>query len=281
MQLILDDADRGTRAFCNPFAHPKSEGLHPQLSPAMVLFISSSILPIIPSLRVHHPLTRLPHSHLRLPILTTPKMVSAFSVEVKLSIPADVLWRVRASKQFMSFLVSQGALNRMDASLPRTLPASRTAYSRVQTYVPAEVSIPDMIKPIIDDSYIEITDTQTWDDVEKPLEQTFQIQPSFLPNLVKSNGRLSVKPLESDLANNEADGSSCLHTVSGECSVSVPLIGWYAEQAIIDNMRNFYDSYPDHVSNFVNMVVNRWGNGSVDSLRAAVCNMLAEEKTQE
>lgn len=206
-------------------------------------------------------------------------MVSAFCVEVTLPIPADVLWRVRSSRAFMGFLVSQGALNRMDATPARQVPGQRSAYTRVQTYVPADVAIPDIIKPIIDDSYIEITDTQTWDESLRPLEQSFKIRPSALGDIVKSSGRLVVRPIDSPAANKDND-HSCLHTLSGECAVTFPFIGWYAEQAIIDNMRNFYKTYPAHIADFVDMIVKRWGDGSKESLRSAVDAMLAAEKAE-
>lgn len=100
-----------------------------------------------------------------------------------------------------------------------------------------------------------------------------------MPDLVKSNGVLSLEPLRATPGEEALDG--CLHTLAGECSVSVPFIGWYAEQAIIDNMQTFYDNYPPLIADFVTMVVDRWGDGSVRSLRSAVDNMLAEEKVAE
>lgn len=213
-------------------------------------------------------------------------MPSSFHVEVQLPIPADVLWRLRASPPFASFLVSIGALNRMESSPARRVPGHPTLCTRTQTYVPATISIPDIVKPIFDDSVIEICDTQTWDDSSRTMEQRFEIRPSVLADLVKSHGKLVLSPASKiavgdSLEDMEQEQGSCLHVLQGECGVGIPFLGWYVEQAIIANMQTFYGQYPGHIQRFVDMVVKRWGTGDVSSLRMAVDKMLSEEKATE
>ena len=197
-------------------------------------------------------------------------MVSEFSISVHLNIPRDLLWRVRATKTFMQFLVSNGAINRMEATRAQRVAGSDSRMSRIQTYVPAEIRIPDVVKPIFDDSYLEIKDRQTWDE-EVPYEQTFDIKPGIMCEVVKSGGTLTL----------EASGNKdeiCVHTLAGQCRVSIPFLGWYVEQAIIDNMKHFYKGYAKHIDDFVNMVVHKYGDGSVSSLRMAIDRLCADEK---
>lgn len=176
----------------------------------------------------------------------------------------------------------------MDATPARRVAGHRPLFTRVQTYVPATVEIPDIVKPVFDDSYIEITDTQTWDDTT-PLRQSFSIRPGVLADFVKSEGQVVMEALSDGGAVINGEGKDakrgdlrgvdgCLHVLSGECRVSIPFVGWYVEQAIVANMTTFYDAYPKHVKAFVDLVVKRWGDGSVESLRDAVDRMLAEEK---
>lgn len=160
-------------------------------------------------------------------------------------------------------------------------------HTRVQKYVPADIVIPDIVKPVFDDSYIEISDTQTWHKTTPQNGihcQTFEIKPSVMADIVTSSGKLVVKPgcaNDSDAENKPQSSESCVHTLTGECRVAVPFLGWYVEQAIIGNMQTFYKQYPGYIQRFVEMVVNRWGNGHPSSLRRAVDKMLAEEKASE
>lgn len=209
-------------------------------------------------------------------------MPSSFHVESYLPIPADIFWQLRATPPFAEYLVSAGALSRLESTTPRLIPGHPPRYSRVQTYVPATMDIPDIIKPIIDDSYIEVSDTQSWDaNLEDEFRQTFEVRPSILTDLVKTYGQLSIKPPPLQISLAEQSQHSCRHILSGECCVSIPFLGWYAEQAIISNIKTFHESYPKYIQGFVDMVVRRWGDGDPQSLREAVERMLAEEKTAE
>lgn len=114
------------------------------------------------------------------------------------------------------------------------------------------------------------------------MEQRFEIKPSVLADLVKSQGKLVLRPAGKSVAGNKEQGlGRCAHVLQGECSVGIPFLGWYVEQAIIANMQAFYNLYPGYIQHFVDMVVKRWGNGDVHSLRMAVDKMLAEEKAAE
>lgn len=196
-------------------------------------------------------------------------MVSSFSVSVSLNIPHDLLWRVRASKSFMRFLVSNGALNKMDATEAQYVDASETLRTRTQTYVPAEISIPEIVRPLFDDSHIEVRDIQTWDETA-PYVQTFDIKPGIMADIVKSTGRLTLEAYGEK-------GTHCMQTIAGECDVGIPLLGWYVEQAIIANMKSFYKEYGRHVDSFVSMVVQKYGDGTRGSLRKGIDRLCADE----
>lgn len=70
----------------------------------------------------------------------------------------------------------------------------------------------------------------------------------------------------------------CLHALAGECTVSIPFVGYYADPAVVANMRTFYETYPAHIDAFVDMVVNKYGDGTRAPLPAAVDRLVAEEK---
>lgn len=209
-------------------------------------------------------------------------MPSPFHVEVSLPIPADLFWSLRASRQFTSYLVTAGALNRLESSQPRLVAGDPSRYTRVQTYVPATMEIPDIIKPIIDESYIEVCDTQTWDVVAgDELRQSFNIRTSIMADLVKTSGFLFIKAPQPLNTSAEQAHDTCHHVISGECCVSIPILGWYAEQAIISNIKNFYKDYPTFVQGFADMVMRRWGDNNSLTLRDAIERMLVEEKVVE
>lgn len=142
---------------------------------------------------------------------------------------------------------------------------------RRQTYVPGDVIIPEVVKPIIDDSYIEIGDDQTWDN-DVPYVQDSTIRPTVMGDVILTRARLS---LEED----PEDRGGCLHSLAGEVGVSLLFIGYYVEQAIVANMKSFYGNYPGHIDDFVHMVINKYGDGTRESLSKAIDVMLAEEKS--
>ena len=126
---------------------------------------------------------------------------------------------------------------------------------------------------MFDETYIEIKDIQTWDD-DIPYVQQSTIVPGIMADLVQSRAQLTLEQMEGG----EKDGEGCMHKLSGECNVGIPFLGYYVEQAIIANMKEFYAGYARHIDGFVDMVVRRFGDGSMASLRMAVDRLVAEEK---
>lgn len=195
-------------------------------------------------------------------------MPTQFRIESHLPIPADVLWRVRVSPTFMSHLVSTGALSRMTATPATPLPSrSSTAFRRTQIYVPINLDIPDIVKPVFDDTFLEVSDTQTFDE-RIPLKQEFSVRPAIMTDLVKTEGTLELIDL--------GDGS-CNHVLEGECDVMVPVLGWYVEQAVVANMNTFYKKYGTYVNMFKESLMQKFGGEGV-TLNEAVEKMLADDE---
>lgn len=199
-------------------------------------------------------------------------MVSSFRIRVELDIRRDVLWKVRATNAYMRFLRENGAIKRMESIDYGETNETGTSKTRTLLYVPANVNIPEMIAALIDDCYIEIRDTQTWDDAE-PYTQYFTVCPNILPEVIATTGCLTMDE-------DKDDNTRCVHTLRGECNVSIPLLGYYVEQAVISNMEAFYDTYNEHVKAFVKMVVNEFGDGTLASLGEAVEQLLRDERPQ-
>lgn len=170
----------------------------------------------------------------------------------------------------MSFLVSNGALQRMEATPVKPDFENGKQSTRRQTYVPGDIVIPEMVKSIIDESYIEIGDEQTWDD-SKPYKQHSLIRPTILGDVITTKALLK---LEKD----DDDRGCCWHTLSGSVSVSVLFLGYYVEQAVLTNMKSFYDNYPAHIDDFIDFVLMKFGDGTRRNLTTAIDRMLAEEK---
>ncbi|CAN8061485.1 unnamed protein product [Agarophyton chilense] len=195
-------------------------------------------------------------------------MVSAFRISVVLDIGREVLWKVRATRAYMRFLTSNGAIKRMEKVQGDETGESG---SRTLIYVPANVDIPEMMRSLVDDSYMEIRDTQTWDDKSRPFRQHSSIRPVMMGDVVCTTAVLSVEEVQ-------GDAQRCVHTIEGECCVRIPWVGYYAEQAIISNMQSFYETYNAHVRAFVGMVQSEFGDGSAASVPAAVDKLLLLER---
>lgn len=207
-------------------------------------------------------------------------MVSSFNVVVQLNIARDLLWQLRATPVFTRFMVECGALQRMESTPAQATTASDSCMTRKQVYVPSTVQIPDVVRSIIDESLIEVTDTQVWDDEQAPYEQSFSIQPSVLAEYIKSTGKLLMHELQPDVAQ-DAAVERCLHVLEGECSVDIPFVGSFVEQAIISNMHEFYAGYAEVIDQFKVMLTKTYGDGSEASLRQAVQRVIAEHKSAQ
>lgn len=153
-------------------------------------------------------------------------MPTPFKVTVRLNIPREHLWRVRASRTFMGYLVSHGALKRMDATKVMPLEGEGkpdTERTRKQTYVPGDVEIPEMISYLVDDSYIEICDQQTWDEAH-PYIQHSKINPVLFGDVVTTTATLSLEeyyPENTDDPSQGVDNSNTDATSSARNNVDV------------------------------------------------------------
>jgi hypothetical protein len=90
-----------------------------------------------------------------------------FRIECSLELPCAALWRVRGTRRFMRHLVAERALARMTASNTAVVrpagPDGRPALlRRTFLYVPATIDIPDVVRSVFSDDYLELADECTW-----------------------------------------------------------------------------------------------------------------------
>ncbi|KAI0564841.1 hypothetical protein FGB62_23g117 [Gracilaria domingensis] len=76
--------------------------------------------------------------------------------------------------------------------------------SRVQHYTPKDVDCPDMIRAFIGDTMFAVSDEQRWNTAERPLHLHFFIRPSFLSNLSRTFGELSLQQCGADTEDEQA-----------------------------------------------------------------------------
>ena len=202
-------------------------------------------------------------------------MVSEYTIEKQLPICREVLWRAITSdgRAFMDHLVADGALNRVDSSpIVQIDGGTETEKTRQQVYVPKTIDIPAAVKPVFDDTYLEINDTQHWDE-EKPYELNFSIATAALGDYITMSGTTTLTECTDD-------PRSCLQTIRGKCTVDIAFLGWYIEQAICANMDTFYETYPTHINSFVSKLIDKF-DGDPDDLLPALNRMeraVAEQK---
>lgn len=93
-------------------------------------------------------------------------MGTAFEIVVDAPLPRRALWALRGTRRFMSGLVARGALARMSGGPARATRAvgGVRPFTRTYTYVPAELAIPDVIKSVFNDTFLELNDACSWDD---------------------------------------------------------------------------------------------------------------------
>lgn len=93
-------------------------------------------------------------------------MGTSFEIAVDAPLPRRALWALRGTRRFMSALVARGALARMSGDAPRPARAAAGCrpFTRTYTYVPAEMAIPDVIKSVFNDTFLELNDACSWDD---------------------------------------------------------------------------------------------------------------------
>lgn len=211
-------------------------------------------------------------------------MGTDFEVSVTLPLPRLALWYLRGTARFHEKLVAQGALSRMACGPARRADgAGASAQSREYVYVPKEMEIPDAVKAVFNDTFLEIRDRCAWDDGlceaderhargegdlclarmaggfpgEEPedvgvaeVKVANEMRRCYSQNFVITPGVLAqvVETTGSlTLYEDEKDGRLCRHVLKGRCEVAIPLLGWYIEAAIIGNMETFYKNYEGHI----------------------------------
>ena len=200
-------------------------------------------------------------------------MPTQFQIECELDFPAELFWPLRASDIFLNFLLRDGCLSHME-SHPATLPDPNkpNMIHRRQTYAPNKMDIPDYIRAILPRQLILVRDSQTWD-LNQDFTQNFNCKPTVLSEFVTTDGSLFVK-------RKEGDEKKCIHTIQGQTTVNMPLLGYYIEQAIVRNMQAFYSTYPKHVKNFKQYLVNEFVDGDLSKLEVAVQRVLQQAEQQ-
>jgi hypothetical protein len=223
-----------------------------------------------------------------------------FEVSCTLPFSRRDFWRLRATPTFMSYIVRDGLL-RTFTSTPATSQPDGSS-TRQQSYVPANVDCPAVVRAVVGDTAFGVTDTQRWNDDERLYVQEFTIRPSFLSALSRTEGTLALEVVPAVVEDDEdGDGSGastegdgeldedcgaeqCAHVVRGEVRVSILTVGWFVERAIAHNLRLFYDDYPKTVGRFRRFIVEEYANGDesvpisvvVDRVLAADAKRAAE-----
>lgn len=214
--------------------------------------------------------------------------MGAFRVECTLPLPADLFWALRDTPAFLKWIVDDRLLNSITSTPPVPRDPSRpdALLTRTQSYIPATVACPDMLRPLVGSTAFAVTDHQTWSAAVPPYTLDFKITPSFLTALSSTAGSLSIVPgrAAAAVATPEADAAVvaaptaddadvCAHIVDGSATVRVPYLGGYVEKAIVDNLLAFYALYPGCVGRFCAWLVGAYGVDTdapgVAGLRAA------------
>jgi hypothetical protein len=213
-----------------------------------------------------------------------------FRIECSLELPGAALWRMRGTRRFMHHLVAERALARMSASHTTKLreggPDGPALWRRTFQYVPTTIEIPDIVKTVFSDDYLEIADECTWAEQERPREDCTRCcgsddssssaspvsESSARAGVTNGNGAscshhnkpghfsqsfvitpgvladyICTKGTLSVEPHPSGDPKRCIHVLSGNCNVSLPFVGYYVEEAIIANMQTFYKAYPAHM----------------------------------
>jgi hypothetical protein len=129
-----------------------------------------------------------------------------FEIPCVLPFSREDFWRLRSCPSFLAFIVSDGLLKSLEATQP-TVGADGWA-TREQTYVPANVDCPAVVRAVVGETRFGVTDIQRWNDVEAPFVQEFAIRPSFLSALSRTWGTLTVEDV--------GDGDVALDVVAAE-----------------------------------------------------------------
>lgn len=116
-----------------------------------------------------------------------------FRIACTLPFPRDEFWRIRDAPSFFEFIVQDGLLKELKATDPQQ---DQDGWStRTQYYCPANVDCPNMLRAVVGDTLFEVSDEQRWNDKERPCHLHFTIKPSFLSELSRTYGELSIESL--------------------------------------------------------------------------------------
>ncbi|GAB0495232.1 hypothetical protein MMPV_006531 [Pyropia vietnamensis] len=217
--------------------------------------------------------------------------MGVFRVECTLPLPADLFWSLRDTPAFLKWIVDDHLLNSITSTPPAAHDTRPGVLTRTQSYIPATVACPDMLRPLVGSTAFAVTDHQTWSASVPPYTLDFKITPSFLTALSSTSGSLTIVPgpAADAVATPEADAAVvasptadaadvCAHIVDGTATVRVPYLGGYVEKAIVDNLQAFYALYPGCVGRFCAWLVEAYGTPAdgpgVDGLRAAASRYL-------
>ncbi|CAN8067777.1 unnamed protein product [Agarophyton chilense] len=239
-----------------------------------------------------------------------------FRIECTLPFSAEHFWRIRDAPSFLAFVVQDGLLKDMRATEP--IQEVDGWASRVQHYTPKDVDCPDMIRTFIGDTMFAVSDEQRWNARERPFHLHFFIRPTFLANLSRTFGELSLEqcgaqldqpfsPEEQQLETSSAGSTSdpesgeendeqtavqstsdyldalsaeekSVHVVSGETKVNIMTLGWFIERAIVHNLRKFYDKYPPTVIRFRKKLYNDFADGDTSVPISVVIDRFMESE---
>ena len=137
-----------------------------------------------------------------------------FDIECVLPFSPSLFWRIRDTPTFFKFVINDGLLKKLTATVPQL--EDDGSLSRVQTYCPARVDCPEMIRSLIGDTMFEVSDHQRWNPTKRPNHLNFYIKPTFLSSVSKTFGELCVEQFEggdaivdeNDVENESNDGSA-------------------------------------------------------------------------
>ncbi|GAB0494289.1 hypothetical protein MMPV_005581 [Pyropia vietnamensis] len=211
-----------------------------------------------------------------------------FDLTVTLPFPAAPFWAQRASRPFLDFLVSDGALRRAAASAASPVPPSEAAAlttatgspfrrgaplaTRTQSYIPASADIPDALRLVLGEELFGLEDTQVWEAAagdgstagggvvgvgvggvgDGGLPPPPMVQTFRITPAVLSAYVTTGGVLTVASVAGDADGAAS-HRLTGSVGVSLWGLADVAEAAVLRNMDTFYAAYP--------ATVGRWRLG--------------------
>lgn len=122
-----------------------------------------------------------------------------FDIQCPLAFPAEQFWRIRDTQGFLDFIVMDGLLKKIQVTTPEQQPDGQM--TRLQHYCPTNVQCPDIIRAVVGDTMFAVADEQRWIEDERPYKIDFFIRPSFLTNISRTFGELTIQPFPQPSSN--------------------------------------------------------------------------------